>query len=438
MKNLKNCRIFLILIFSLFSCSEETDFNDEIISTNEMPKDITDTNRSITRRDMPVYLRDRLIVRYAPGTTSSEKADLRDIYGVTNYKICEHCSDDTIELWMFGLGIDIEPKKTAIEQGSDGGIESAIIDVDYEFTFGIDISNPDLGSLTDYSYSSYIKTSNDGITIAVLDTGLAPTIGDDTSYVFTGPFLYNASGDGNANVYSGWDFVNQDHNSFDDNNGRHGTVVSSIITTILNESSPAVPHQIMPLKVCDENGRASYFNFLCATSFGLEHADILQMSLGWYEDGFGDFLNTIIAAIIDENPNALVVASAGNLENNNDILAHYPSGYSHENIIAVAAADKLVNFDASFSSSNIASFSNYGLESVDFFSKGENIPFLGYEMSGTSFAAPVVTGVLARYKYNHPSYSASELKYQLNISGIPCPTSFNTAKKVLYNKIILP
>lgn len=437
MKKFKMTSYFGLLLFVLFSCTNEDTYDENFSNENGKSNETTIANRLMSRAALPRYSNDRLIVRFAPGVADSIKADLRDIHGVTNFKLCEHCNDDTIELWMFGYGINIEPKKSAIEQGSGGGVE-AIVDVDYEFTFGIDINNPDLGSATDYNYHSFIKSSNDGITIAVLDTGIAPTIGGDDNAVFTAPFLYNADGDGNPMILSGWDFVNHDHNTFDDNNGRHGTVVSSIITSILNDSPSAIPHQIMPLKVCDAYGKASYFDFLCATNFGLEHADILQMSLGWYDDGFGDFLNTIISSLINEHPEVILVTSAGNQQNNNDLLPHYPSGYTHENIIAVAAANKYANEAFTFGNSNIASFSNYGLESVDVFSRGENIPFLGYGMSGTSFAAPVVAGVIARNKYEHPGFSAGELLFQVINSGIACPTSFDTAKKVKYNKVILP
>ncbi|VXB91845.1 conserved hypothetical protein [Flavobacterium sp. 9AF] len=437
MKNLKKSGIVFVIIIILFSCTHDDNLEKDFNSSKSDLKNNIETNRVLNRRDLPVYSKDKLIVRYAPGTSNNTKSTLRDFYGVANFKLCENCSDQSIELWIFDGIIDIEPKKTAIEQGSGGGVE-AIIDVDYEFTFGIDINNPDVGTLIDTSYFSHIKPSNDGVTIAVLDTGIAPTIGGISEPVFDTRFLYNASYGSNPNVYSGWDFVNIDHNAFDDNNGRHGTVVTSIITEILNNSQSLVHHQIIPLKVCDQYGKASYFNFLCATSYGLEYADILQMSLGWYDDGFGDFLNTIVSSLIDEHPETLIVTSAGNLENNNDIRAHYPSSYSHDNIIAVAAADKSINDISTLSISNIAWFSNYGVESVDVFSKGQYIPFLGYDMSGTSFAAPVVTGVLARLKNNNPSYTAGELKYLLIASGIDCPITFDSTKKVKYNKIILP
>ena len=304
------------------------------------------------------------------------------------------------------------------------------MDVDYEFSFAMDATYSPLGGTNDSNYTSYIKPANDGVTIAVFDTGIIPSINNNNVYAFSAPFLYNASNDGNAFTQSGWDFVNSDANCFDDDLGRHGTVVSGIIHRILNNSVPAVPHQILPVKVCNANGQASYFNLLCGTNFALSRSSIIQMSLGWYNDGFGDFGETILSNLITAHPEAIFITSAGNLGTNNDAIAHYPSGYPQSNVIAVAACNT--------NSQNIASFSNYGLGSVDFFARGQNVPFLGYPMDGTSFAAPVVAAVVARKKYNAPESSPIDLLNHLILTGSPCPSTFDQTKKVQYNKVIQP
>jgi subtilisin family serine protease len=63
----------------------------------------------------------------------------------------------------------------------------------------------------------------------------------------------------------------------------------------------------------------------------------------------------------------------------------------------------------------VASFSNYGRENVDIFAPGEDIlstaPNQEYEKaSGTSMAAPVVTGVAALIMSYFPALSAEEVK----------------------------
>lgn len=426
MKKLKKLLLFSISSLFIFSCSNEDQPN--LNQGNSV--DETQTFQKMTgRKTTPVYSQNKLIIQYYPGTSNATKTALRAAYGAIDFKSCQQCNDDCIELWTFGPGINIEPKKTAIEQGSGGGVES-IMDVDYEFNFAMDATYTALGTNSDNSFTTYIKPTNDGVTIAVFDTGIAPTINNNNLYAFTTPFLYNAANDGNALTQSGWDFVNSDANCFDDDPGRHGTVVSGIIHRILNTSLPPVPHQILPIKVCNANGQASYFNLLCGTNFALSRASIIQMSLGWYDDGFGDFGETILSNLISEHPEAIFITSAGNLGSNNDVIAHFPSGYPQSNVIAVAASNT--------NSINIASFSNYGLTSVDFFARGQNLPFLGYPMDGTSFAAPIVAAVVARKKYNTPESSPIDLRNHLILTGIPCPATFDPTKDVQYDKIIQP
>lgn len=426
MKKLKKLLLYSISSIVILSCSNEEQVNsnsDNLVGETQSFQKITG------RKTTPTYSQNKLIIQYFPGTSNATKAALRAAYGAIDFKACQQCNDDCIELWTFGPGINIEPKKTAIEQGSGGGVES-IMDVDYEFSFAMDAIYSAVGNTSDTSYSSYIKQTNDGVTIAVFDTGIIPSINNNNAYAFSAPFLYNAANDGNSLTQSGWDFVNSDANCFDDDPGRHGTVVSGIIHRILNVSQPPVPHQILPIKVCNANGQASYFNLLCGTNFALARASIIQMSLGWYDDGFGDFGETILSNLISAHPEAIFVTSAGNLGSNNDIIQHYPSGYPQSNVIAVAASNT--------NSLNIASFSNYGAASVDFFARGQSIPFLGYPMDGTSFAAPIVAAVIARKKYNAPEASPIDLRNHLILVGLPCPASFDPTKNVLYGKIIQP
>jgi hypothetical protein len=86
----------------------------------------------------------------------------------------------------------------------------------------------------------------------------------------------------------------------------------------------------------------------------------------------------------------LFVASAGNSALNNDISPTYPGSYTAPNVISVAATD---NRDY------LASFSNYGRNSVHLGAPGVNVLSTvrgGYGYgSGTSMAAPHVSGAAA-------------------------------------------
>ena len=132
-------------------------------------------------------------------------------------------------------------------------------------------------------------------------------------------------------------------------------------------------------------------------------AKVLSTSWG------GGGASTSVQAAVERCRSAgvLFVAAAGNESNNNDSLASYPASYTADNIVSVAATTK---------SDGLASFSNYGLVSVDLAAPGEglystvsssNSAYATY--SGTSMATPHVAGVLAMMVAQFPTESYSSL-----------------------------
>lgn len=439
MNLIKNTLKLLLISLFLSSCNED---NQQILNQrNADSQSFAQQNKITTKKN---YSSNSLVVKYAGWVTETDKATIRRFFGVQTYKPCSNCTNKLIELWMFDTIIEIEPKKETINNHTGGmGYPTnpagrAIQYVEYNYDLQI-ASNKQKNNKTvttpiiEPNYSSYIKNSNSGITIAVFDTGINPALG--SSAFFPERFLYNSTLDGMPGVYSGWDFVNNDHNSYDDEPSMHGSAVTSVITRVLNNLN--IDYQILPLKIADSYGRSSYFNLICSLSFAIEKkVSIMQMSLGWYGT-LEDPNNNIFVNLASQASNTTIICSAGNYNNNNDIGIginnygpHFPSGYPLNNIISVASCND--------SYSNISNFSNYGAISVDYFAKGENINFLGNLLIGTSFAAPQVTAKVATKKAQFPAISTPALIDFLTGTGISTPNTFDTSKPTKYNKIIIP
>jgi len=245
-------------------------------------------------------------------------------------------------------------------------------------------------------------------------------------------FLYRADPEAGEG-FSGWNFVDNTHNTYDDNPGRHGTAILAIMEEITNDLN--VPHQFLPVKIARANGVANYFEILCGFYFSLRKADVINTSLGW-TDHKND-VNTIFTSLLEDFPDKIIVASAGNYSDDNDELPHFPSSYYHPNIISVAATNKFTkNPDAL----DAAYFTNFGTLSVDVFAPGEHVIFYDRDgitpvgLDGTSFAAPQVAAKVAQILYNHGmDINIVALRNQLVSSGIPVTFEKKTKYDVFLN-----
>lgn len=127
------------------------------------------------------------------------------------------------------------------------------------------------------------------------------------------------------------------------------------------------------------------------------------------EEAVRHFLNTLITEGLEPFQSAketLFVFAAGNDGLNNDKFPIYPTNLKSDNIISVAA---------SYDYNSLASFSNFGNEMVDVAAPGVNIvstapgnQYIG--VSGTSQAAPFISGVAAQIKDANGSLSPKEIK----------------------------
>ena len=217
-------------------------------------------------------------------------------------------------------------------------------------------------------------TGGTNVIVAVLDTGVAYNHPD------LSPNMWDGSGgckdDLNLDILGGcpnhgWDFVNNDNDPIDDHG--HGTHVAGIIGAKGNNAAGVTgvnwTTKIMAVKVGDSTGVLTS-DWIKGLNFAKNNgAKVVNASFGGPD--FSQIEEDTIAAFP-----GLFIAAAGNDHNNNDLSHFYPSDYPDANIISVAATDQ---------NDALASFSNYGLTTVDVGAPGTNI-YSTYPVSSTVFS----------------------------------------------------
>ncbi len=254
------------------------------------------------------------------------------------------------------------------------------------------------------------------VTVAIIDTGI------DTGHLELMDALWvNADeipGDGIDNDQNGYiDDING-YNFFDHNNiirttrvaDIHGTHAAGTIAAKRGNGGMAGltdnEHvKIMALKALGSNGGGTEESIIEAIRYAEANgADICNLSLGG-TDLFPE-LSEIIAS-----SRMLFVISSGNgdasgVGNNIDQSPVYPASYPYDNIISVAN----LSLTGSLSRS-----SNYGVQSVDIAAPGtyilSTIPGNRFDfLTGTSMAAPMVTGVCAMVYSFRQDFDLSEVR----------------------------
>ncbi len=262
------------------------------------------------------------------------------------------------------------------------------------------------------------RTNASGVIVAVIDSGTQwdhPDL-DDNIWTNSGEIPGNGIDDDNNGYIDdvrGWDFYNNDNNP-DDSDG-HGTHTAGTVGAEGNNgigvAGVAWDVQIMPLRFIGPFG-GSTSDAIAAVNYAVDNGAQISNN-SWGGGGFSTAMRDAIsnAAAADH----LFVAAAGNDGVNTDNSPHYPSSYNNDNIISVAATD---NRD------RLASFSNYGSNSVDIGAPGVDIAstYNGSSYvwsSGTSMAAPHVAGAAAILLAQNPSWSYAQIRDRIYSTARP-------------------
>ncbi len=151
-------------------------------------------------------------------------------------------------------------------------------------------------------------------------------------------------------------------------------------------------------------------------------AKVINMSFGKQFSPHSNWVGDAIAYAAKND--VLIVAAAGNDAQNTDEINYFPNDQINNGEEVSNTFLKVGSIGPKYGSTMVASYSNYGKNTVDVFAPGSEIystyPKESYEFaSGTSMAAPLVSGVAALVFSQYPSLSAAQVKQLLMSSGIP-------------------
>ena len=263
------------------------------------------------------------------------------------------------------------------------------------------------------------------VIVAVIDSGSTLDHPDLVNQFWTNPGEIAGNGtDDDNNGYiddvHGANFINNTGNPADDHG--HGTHVSGTIAAQkdnnLGVAGVAPNAKLMALRFLGATGGGYTSDAIKAIDYAVaKGAKVINAS--WGGGGYDTALNDAITRA--QTAGVLFVAAAGNSGVNADASPMYPAAMTNPNIVSVAAIGQ-----SSWAGSNddLASFSNYGITSVDLGAPGVSIQSTylsgGYtSMSGTSMASPHVAGVAAWLWGMFPAATYAQIKAALMQGVVP-------------------
>lgn len=395
---------------------------------------------------------DELLVQFQPGTGSLERSRAAQRLRTGSMQMIRRAAgtaDPQGDLVLIRLPRGKTVAEAMQDLQADAAVEFAepnwiythnAVSNDPQFTNGSlwgmygDASSPanQFGSQAAEAWGAPNHTCNTSVYVGVIDEGYMFSHEDLAANAWLNPFdpVDGVDNDGNGFVDDtrGWDFVSSNNSVFDGVSDDHGTHVAGTIAGAGGNGRGVAgvcwSARIISAKFLGASGGTTA-NAIRAvdyiTDLKRRHGlNIIATNNSWGGGGFSQGLQNAIERA--RQANILFVAAAGNSASNNDSVPHFPSSYTNDNVIAVAAITI---------TGALASFSNFGATTVDIGApgagivstvpqrSGSSIVSAYASFSGTSMATPHVTGAALLYASTRPGVSYSTIKNAIFSARVP-------------------
>jgi subtilisin family serine protease len=270
-----------------------------------------------------------------------------------------------------------------------------------------------------------ITTGSSNVVIAIIDTGIDYNHEDLAANVWSNPATFTTTLSGTvincAAGTHGFNAIAHTCDPLDDDS--HGSHVSGTIGAVGNNGVGVTglnwTVRLLACKFLDQNGQGNTADAITCLEFVKAIKDtgvnIVATNNSWGGGPFSQALSDAVAA--QQKDGILFIAAAGNDFSDNDQTPSYPASLDLPNVISVAATTR---FDG------LADFSNIGHHSVLLGAPGQEIlsttPNNTYSvLSGTSMAAPHVTGLAALLAAQNPTRDWRAIKNLILAGGVRDP-----------------